>query len=195
MITTHTTKVLPRWISFLVGSLILLLISSCNNSSQEIPEPDYNPFILRPGNYVESTGAEVSMDTIIPPEVITIKVQNLETQKVPAQELQIQYLTGKEDYDKYLESGSDQKYFQKEPRNHYVIGPTPTYSKAEPVEVDISSLPKPEYIQDVGIKTQIEFPAGLNRRLRLESTGNYYIGLLDQKLGLNSDMVYCLMEE
>jgi hypothetical protein len=70
VISTHVS---PFRSLLLVSGFLLCLCSACNQSKREIPEPDYNPYVLKPPVYIEAK--QRVRNTMPPPDTIRVKGQ------------------------------------------------------------------------------------------------------------------------
>ncbi len=50
--------------------LLAILATACRWADKDIPEPNYNPHILKPGKYVPAQGNVINMDSVAPPVYI-----------------------------------------------------------------------------------------------------------------------------
>ena len=55
---------------FLFLLLLASLATACFRNDKDIPEPNYNPHVLKPGKYVPTEGKVVNMDSVAEPEYV-----------------------------------------------------------------------------------------------------------------------------
>ncbi len=151
----------------LAGCLLLYLFPGCNLSKEEIPEPNYDPFVLLPATYVEAKGTVVNMDNMAPPDTIIVKGQWKEAKKVETPHS----------------------------KNIAVPASKPSYFASNFQPVDMSQYAPPEYVHSNGTNRNIVLPPGVRTQVPIESTEHHYISFLNQKHGLTSDWITCLMED
>ncbi len=151
----------------LAGCLLLCLFPGCNLTKEEIPEPNYDPFVLKPGEYVESEGEVVNSDGLAPPVVYTLKGKLLEAKTLETTHSK-----------NIAVPPSDLRYF------------TPNFQP-----VDMSQYDPPDYVHSKATDLDIVFPPGVRTQVPIESTEHHYFSFLNQKHGLTSDWITCLIED
>ncbi len=68
MINSLSATVLHCRLLLVAGLFIVDLFSGCILSRQEVPESNYNPYVLKPGVLVEVNWKIVNMDGVAPPD-------------------------------------------------------------------------------------------------------------------------------
>ena len=193
MITTSSTGICCPLLR--ICCTVLYLFTACNLSKEEIPEPNYDPYVLKPGDFIEATGVVVTADSMVKPEVLMVQGQWKEANITHAKEFNSQSATSSEQFKSRYEGFEDEKYYHKESKNLYITGSTPKYFQTAPELVDKSQVSEPEYSTSMGVKTQIAIPHRIAAQLRMESEGIRYLARLNQRLGLNSDFITCFSED
>ena len=153
-----------RLILMAVPGICLL---SCHSLREEIPEPDYNPFVLEPDSYIESKGRVVDMSNMLAPDTLVLNGKWMSAKKVKSNE----------------------------PETISVPALIIRHREATPSKVDMTQFERPVYVPAKGVIKIVRFPKGVKTELRIESSGDHYLGLLSVRNGLASDWVECLMED
>jgi len=151
---------------FIVGVLFLPLFSSCNFSRQEIPEPDYNPYMLAEGRYVEAEHKIISRDTLAPPDTIRVKGQ----WRTAVNEVA-------------------------EPKEAKSQSLPPKEITAKPVTVEMSNFDQPIIVESQAVRYDISLAAGIPAQGSIDGTGRQYLKLLSQHHGLSSYWVSSLFQD
>lgn len=62
-------------------ALIFLLLNACDQRRQQIPDPDYNPHLLKPGKFIPAKGKRVSLDSMAKPTYVPAKGEYIQVGK------------------------------------------------------------------------------------------------------------------
>lgn len=67
--------------SYVAWLFALTILTACDQNRQDISDPSYNPYILKPGKYISTTGKELSLDAMVNSRYIPIKGQDFKIAK------------------------------------------------------------------------------------------------------------------
>ena len=116
--------------SYLLLSLMLLFMVSCSPQDGDIPEPDYNPNLLKPGKYAATEGRKVNMGSLPKPEYVPVQSTYVKPGPWPYKTISAYDRTG---------------------------GELPKIP-AQIRKVDMDAFAKPEYIKTAGRKVPSRWP-------------------------------------
>lgn len=157
-----------RCMSSNAGLLIALtLLTACGPNHQSIPEPNYNPYIFKPGKHVPTTGKELKPDSIA--ESIFIPLQG--------QEIHI----------------AEPKFIPV--KTNFTEESNPTYVQAIGQEVDMDALQKPVVFPVKGKRIASPLPKWSPVQPAHSSASGIPYYYLDEEQGLISSAVQDLFED
>ncbi|MCK5467699.1 MAG: hypothetical protein KAI99_04305 [Cyclobacteriaceae bacterium] len=147
--------------------VVLYLFSSCDIKPRDIPEPNYNPHVLKPGKYVPSKGKLIDLDSFAKPKYLIPEV-------------------------KYVKAGKPK--FIPETTNYHQVG-KPEYYPVKGKVINMDSVAKPKYIPTKGKKVPSSWPEWIPAQPEYSANTPLPFYYLNLDNGLNEQWVTCLLED
>ena len=142
------------------------LVLSCTRPGATIPEPSYNPHLLKAGKYIPANGRAVFMDSVAPTPFTPVRSEYIRARPSERVSRKITALTLKQ----------------------------PQYFPAAPRVIDKHKVAKPNYKPVRGIKRLAPWPEWKPTSLAYKENGRFPFFYLDMEQGLNESWIQCLME-
>ncbi len=147
--------------------LLALLLTACFRADKNIPEPKFNPHILKPGKYVPAKGKVINLDSFPKPEY---------------REVESQYVIP-----------PTPKFIPAKPNRHLAGKPKPVPFIGK--KIDMDTVAKPKTVPAKGKKVPSSWPKWAPAQPELRKDSRFNIGYLDVEQGLSSSFVRCMLED
>ncbi len=160
---------MPRDIPYAILYFIVLMVCglSCSRSGKDIPEPNYNPHILKPSKYVPAKGKVINLDSFPEPIYYPIEPKRLKA-STPT----------------YIPTKTNVRPAGK-PKSQPFIGH----------KIDMDSVSQPISVPAIGKKVPSAWPTWRPAQPEIRTDTRFNIAYLDVEQGLNSSLVRCLLED
>jgi signal transduction histidine kinase/streptogramin lyase len=151
----------------LLFSLLVILTVSCQQRADQIPEPNYDPYLLKPGKSFPARMIPINMDTVAPPE------------RLPAQA-------------ETITLGEPQVY--PEYTNYHPAG-KPKYVPTQIRKLDMSQFDPPAYYPSQGKKVAATWPEWTPAQLSYSKGTPFHFAYMGVEQGLHSNRIHDLIED
>lgn len=152
---------------FIFPAIMLALLTACDMSVREIIEPDFDPYLLKPGKSFPARMISINMDSVASPT------------RLPAQA-------------ETITLGEPQIY--PEYSNYHPAG-KPRYIQAPLRKMDMSQFSKPDYYPSQGKKVAATWPEWTPARPSYSRGTPFHVAYLNVEQGLNSNRIHDLIED
>jgi hypothetical protein len=151
----------------LLFSLLVILTVSCQQRADQIPEPNYDPYLLKPGKSFPARMIPINMDTVAPPERLPARAETITLREPKV-------------YPEYT--------------NYHPAG-KPKYIPANRRKLEMSLFDPPTYYPSKGKSVAATWPEWTPVQLGYSKGTPFHVAYLGVEQGLNSNRVHDLIED